>query len=294
MTYQTGVSNLITKLFADDTCLFFAANSSCELQTIVNEELKRIEYWMASNKLTINYTKTKFMIIRPNKREDDGNVHISIDGNIIERVNSFKYLGIEIDSDLKWSTHIRSLESEISRTSAFICKLRHFVDFDCLKSFYFAKVYSKLQYAIVAWGGCCDSKLNRLNVLHNNVIRILTLKNMPSNIRLSTKTLFKSINMLQLKDIFQIELAKFMLKASRNDLPHGLNQFFTPISALHRYPTSSSRKRVFYKPKANKAIYNNWISSTGIRLWETIDPKLKILSYNAFKKAYRSQIIDNY
>ena len=100
--------------------------------------------------------------------------------------------------------------------------------------------------------------------------------------------------MLQLKDIYQLELAKFMLKASRNDLPHGLNQIFTPISVLHRYPTSSSRKRVFYKPKANKAIYNNWISSTGIRLWGTIDPKLKILSYNAFKKAYRSQIIDNY
>ena len=44
----------------------------------------------------------------------------------------------------------------------------------------------------------------------------------------------------------------------------------------------------------NKSINRNWISSSGIALWESIDPKLKTMSYNAFKKSYRSYIIDNY
>ena len=122
----------------------------------------------------------------------------------------------------------------------------------------------------------------------------MTLKNMPPQIRLSTKTLFKSVGILQLKDIFQLELAKFMQKATNNDLPKNLNQMFTPISSIHRYPTSSSRKRVFVKPKANKSAYRNWISSTCISLWESIDPKLKKLSYGAFKKSYKSHILDNY
>ena len=61
-----GVSNLITKLFADDTCLFLSANSVSELQCVANRELGNIEGWMASNKLTINYSKTKFMIIKSN------------------------------------------------------------------------------------------------------------------------------------------------------------------------------------------------------------------------------------
>ena len=117
---------------------------------------------------------------------------------------------------------------------------------------------------------------------------------MPPEIRLSTKTLFKSIDILQLKDIFQLELGKFMYKATNNALPQGLNKMFTPITSIHRYPTSSSRKRVFVTPKTNKSIYRNWISSTGITLWESIDPKLKNMSYNAFKKSYRSFIIDNY
>ena len=138
--------------------------------------------------------------------------------------------------------------------SGFICKLRHYLSFDCLKSFYYAKIYSKLQYAILAWGGCSESKFWRLNVLHNNVIQIMTLKNMPPQIRLSTKTLFKSVGTLQLKDIFQLELAKFMQKATKNDLLKNLNQMFTPISSIHRYPTSSSRKRVLNLRQINQLI----------------------------------------
>ena len=155
-------------------------------------------------------------------------------------------------------------------------------------------MYSKLQYLILAWGGCNDSRLRRLNVLHNNIVRIMTLKNIPPQVRLSTKTVFKSVDLLQLKDIFHLELAKFMHCASSNDLPHNLNQMFTRISSLHRYPTSSSRNRVFSKPTARKAIYRNWISSTGITLWEKVDPLLKKHSYVSFKKAYRVHIMDNY
>ena len=110
---------------------------------------------------------------------DIGDFSINIDGNVIDRIDSFKYLGIEIDDNLSWKTHIKSLESDLSRASAFICKLRHYISFDCLKSFYFTKVYSKIQYAILAWGGVSESALHKLNILHNNIIRIMTLKNMP-------------------------------------------------------------------------------------------------------------------
>ena len=249
---------------------------------------------MASNKLTINYSKTKFMIVRSNKLENIQSFTVSIDGNLIERVNCFKYLGVDIDDNLSWKTHIHSLESELSRLSGFICKLRHYVSFDCLKNFYFAKVYSKLQYAILAWSGIPDSVMYKLNILHNNIIRVMTLKHMPQQIRLSTKTLFKSVNLLQLKDIAQLELAKFMHQATNNNLPHNLNEIFTRISSIHRYPTSSSRKRVFVKPLAQKSVYNNWISSTGITLWQNVDPVLKSLNYIPFKKSFRKHLIDQY
>lgn len=61
-----GASKLITKLFADDTCLVFSANSVAELQHIANIEISQTENWMTSNKLTLNYSKTKFRVIHKN------------------------------------------------------------------------------------------------------------------------------------------------------------------------------------------------------------------------------------
>ena len=54
------------------------------------------------------------MIICPDNQVDTGNFYINIDGNLIDRVKNFKYLGIEIDANLSWKTHLQSLESEIS------------------------------------------------------------------------------------------------------------------------------------------------------------------------------------
>ena len=115
--------------------------------------------------------------------------------------------------------------------------------------------YAKYKY----FGKTFDEKLNLkdhiayvckkvLNVLHNNIIRIITLKRMPTQFRLCTKTLFKSIGILQIKDIYELELAKFMHGATDSDISQNLNKVFMCISSTHRYPASSSRERVFINP----------------------------------------------
>ena len=70
-------SSLVTKLFADDTCLLFSANSIRDLQNIANLEISKIEHWMASNKLTLNHTKSKFMVIEKNNTRSAMNIYIN-------------------------------------------------------------------------------------------------------------------------------------------------------------------------------------------------------------------------
>ena len=48
-------SNLLTKLFADDTCLAFSAANISDLQITINLELKKIQNWLTGNKLSLNY-----------------------------------------------------------------------------------------------------------------------------------------------------------------------------------------------------------------------------------------------
>ena len=100
------------------------------------------------------------------------------------------------------------LEDSLSTASGVMSKLRHYVAYDCLRSYYFAKVYSCLQYAILALGGCNPSKLYRLNVIHNNIIRLMVLSNLPEQVRVSNATIYESLDILQLKDIYNLELVQ--------------------------------------------------------------------------------------
>ena len=63
----------------------------------------------------------------------------------IEQVKEIKYLGIKIDQKLNWKEHIKTLETKLSQACGAICKMRHYVDRDCLRAFYFGNVYSHLQ-----------------------------------------------------------------------------------------------------------------------------------------------------
>ena len=155
-----GASPLLTKLFADDTCLLFSAKSISSLQQIANNEISKVENWMISNKLTLNHTKTKFMII--SKRGRNAAINLSINDHQIEQVDSIEYLGITIDSKLNWNKQIKYVESTLSTACGIMSKLRHFVPYDCLRSYYYGKVYSCLQYAVLAWGGCNASSLQKL------------------------------------------------------------------------------------------------------------------------------------
>ena len=51
------------RLFADDTCLFLTAKNTFELDELGNSELSSLENWMDANKLTVNPTKSKFIVV---------------------------------------------------------------------------------------------------------------------------------------------------------------------------------------------------------------------------------------
>ena len=122
----------------------------------------------------------------------------------------------------------------------------------------------------------------------------MVFKNFPADIRLSNATLYKSLDLLQLHDIYDLELAKFMYKAYYRALPASLNNMFTKIDDVHRYPTSSSRRRVFFSKLTKSDKYKNWISTSGINVWENIENELRDMSFYNFKKEYRKKLIDSY
>ena len=98
---------------------------------------------MNTNKLTLNYSKTKSMLFS-NKNKERRDINIIIDSNEIECVTSFKYLGIIIDQKLSWDAHAKYLKTKLSQANGAIFKLRRFVSRKTMLSIYNSLVGSHL------------------------------------------------------------------------------------------------------------------------------------------------------
>jgi len=122
LLYINDIFNATNKgkmcLFADDSNVFVTSSNLTDLFTLANDMLAEIFIWTTSNKLSINFEKTNYMIFKPSKIINDFinnyKLKIVINDKIINRVNIVKYLGLYIDENLTWSEHIKKLTSKIS------------------------------------------------------------------------------------------------------------------------------------------------------------------------------------
>ena len=180
------------KLFADDTFLC-AQNADMEmLEKEVNVEINKVYEWLAANKLTLNISKSKFMIIS-NKKSSLDNFQVSINDTKLERCQQYKYLGVIIDRNLTWKTHIEYISNKISKVCGSLAKLRHSVNSKILIEIYHALIHSYVRYGILTWGNACDNALNSLQVILNRAIRIMTFA--PFG-RIDVQAIFKELGIL--------------------------------------------------------------------------------------------------
>ena len=97
-------------MFADDTALFFAGKDSIEIEHNLNADLKLISQWLENNGLVINSTKTEFMLIGTHQKlRRFQPLELYLNNHIITKVETSKYLGFTLDSNLTWTSHVDKL-----------------------------------------------------------------------------------------------------------------------------------------------------------------------------------------
>ena len=141
-----SATKLYVKLFADDTFLCTQNKSFSLLKKEVNDELDKIFNWLASNKLTLNMKKSKYMLVTNNHIPE---FCIRINHSLLERCKSYKYLGVVFDEKLNWDAHINHIAPKISRGCGALARLRNYTSIDVLKNVYHSLIHSYLRYGIV-------------------------------------------------------------------------------------------------------------------------------------------------
>ena len=113
-------------LYADDTVLYCFSSSSTDMESRLNSDLFKIVIWLQENKLTLNLSKTKFMVMGSDRKlHNFPQLHLTVMDKEINCENHVKYLGVTISSNMTWSDHIESISSTISQRLGLLFRIKH-------------------------------------------------------------------------------------------------------------------------------------------------------------------------
>ena len=135
-------------MYADDTQLTYASNNTHNIQTSLNEDLENVHNWLRANKLTLNMTKTEFMLIGYRQRLSTVTVSptLAINDFRVTRVATAKSLGVTIDDNLDWGSHMENIITKVSSGIGAIKRVSHLVPQATLQLIYQALIHTRFNY----------------------------------------------------------------------------------------------------------------------------------------------------
>lgn len=289
LLYFNDISNVSAKLccilFADDTNIFATGKSLSEISYILNDELGVINDWFQANKLSINISKTNFMIMSSTgKRYNPNDCKIFIDGQEIECVSQTKFLGVIIDNKLSWKFHMDHISSKISKGIGILIRARQLVYGESLQTIYNTLIKPNFIYCITIWGNSYKSNLHQLHLLQKKIIRILTR----SEFYAHTEPLLYKRKMMNIYKMHEYFIGIFVFKSLNNLLPEQFcNIFSHNFNARH----SLNLRPVYCRKKACQFS----IKIAGPNIWNKFSNNVKISkSIFTFKKKLKNELLKSY
>ena len=232
-----------TILYADDTTLTSAFGSITECKNssvILSDELGKIYYWLSANRLSLNLDKTKYMVFSNSKHKSTNlDMNIKILNHKIEQITTFNFLGLTINSNMNWDSHIEKISNKISRTVGILNKLKHFLPSSILLTIYNSLITPHLNFGVTAWG----FSANKVFKLQKKAIRAVT----HSKYNAHTSPLFKTLKILKVEDIFHKQCLVFYFKFCNGLLPEFFQSLYVTNQSIHPYNTRQSNS--IHRPK---------------------------------------------
>ena len=272
-------------LYADDTAVFTKGNNINALIMNINKELVKVSNWLASNKLTLNTSKTHFIIFHRYKKFMYPLSPVIINNEMLCETTETKFLGVTVEQHLHWRPHIESAKATIAKQCGILYLVRSSLDQQSLLLMYYTLIYPRLTYCLAVWGGASSTALNRLVIAQKRVVRNLAgLRR-----RDHTHDTFKTLKILKFRDIITLTNATFVYKALHAHID--CENYFR--SQVNPFPTRNQANLTL--PLVRSSQSQSHIRYRGVNTYNQQPSEIKNKhSLYSFKMSVKSKLLSLY
>ncbi len=157
-----------------------------------------------------------------------------------------------------------------------------------LKILYETLIQPHLDYGIPFWGGTHESNVNKLVVQQKKIIRTIT----NSKYNDHTDPLFNRLRLLKVKQLYKLNTAKFMFKASRSELPTPINNQYKLNASIHTHNTRQiNNPHIRYR---RTQLASKQITHAAPLIWQNTPNNIKTAKHiKLFIKLYKEYLFEN-
>ena len=218
--------------------------------------------------------------------------NISINGTTIPMVDHTKFLGVYLDSDLSWNTHVNYVLDKIWGNKRLLACGRNLLDNHSLKNIYYAHIHSHLTYGITVWGSMTSkTQLNDLKKVQNQCIRIINKESITSDITGQ----YEKLKVLKLDQLVKLQLCKLGHMISHNQLPTPIHNMFESKGGrkTHHYPTKG--KHIPNIQTHSSEIFNKSFMCRSLMEYNLLPQHLRVNTpYKCFVRIYKAMLDTNF
>lgn len=284
--YKIGLKGDVT-LYADDTSLFYSGHS---LETVISQaqhDLDLLHIWLQSNLLTINASKTKYVIFCAKNKKIGNHSPLTINGENITKVNNEKYLGLILDSQLTWKPQIEKVRNKINSLTGALKGIVRCLPKQVRYTIYNSLVKSRIDYLIEVWGSATKTNLKKLQVAQNRVIKTLFRYNYLT----PTIKIYKETKLFNLAQTYKYNTCIFIRKILTKDIHSQIT--FTKRIDIYKRMTRRANNLCLRSHRTNYG--KKSILYDGAQLYNELPKTIKeAKSLFTFKKLLKSHILKDF
>ena len=267
----------VIKLFADDTSMSLALKDPTIRADILNRDLNKISEWAIRWKVKFNDEKTELLNFT---HGHDQLQPLLFNNTLLEERTEHKHLGLIIQSNCKWDSHIRQIATKTNMLISCLRFYKYKLTRKALETMYKSFILPIFDYADIIWDGCTDDQSKILEDLHLEAIRIII-----GGVRGTSRyKLYEESGFCSLKERRKRHKLTMFHKMVNSNCPPYVSDMLPPlISSYNRYNYRRPQERTV--PRHRTELYNKSFIPSTTRLWNSLPQNVtSTSSLSQFKK----------